>query len=243
MIADTIIHTCRRCGSSNIVRNGHNACGNRQYRCNDCSHRAVLMPKIAYSEERRKEILDAYRERSSMRGIQRIFGVSRQTLARWLKGGKTLPPFKETVDPAQPDDVLELDELWSFVGKKSNKRWLWTAMCRRTRQIVAFVIGDRSEATCRRLWNKLPDDYRQCRSYSDFWDAYQAVFPSETHESVGKESGETAHMERWNNTLRQRLGRYVRKTLSFSKSDAYHEITTKLFIADYNSDHRQYTVT
>ena len=42
---------------------------------------------------------------------------------------------------SQPEDVLELDELYSFVGKKKNKRWLWVALCRRTRQVVAFVIG------------------------------------------------------------------------------------------------------
>jgi IS1 family transposase len=102
--------------------------------------------------------------------------------------------------------------------KHVNKRWLWTARCRRTRQLVAFVIGDRSEATCRKLWAQIPDPYKGCQSFSDFWDAYQAVFPAETHHSVGKEEDETNHMERWNNTLRQWNARYVRKTLSFSKS-------------------------
>jgi len=68
-----------------------------------------------------------------------------------------LPALKDTLLPAAADDVLELDELWSFVLKKSRKRWLWTAICRRTRQIVDLVIGDRSQKTCRRLWNKIPD--------------------------------------------------------------------------------------
>ena len=54
------------------------------------------------------------------------------------------------------------------------------------------------------------------------------------HHSVGKESGETNHVERWNNTLRQRLARFVRKTLSFSKSDFYHELVLRLFIIRYN---------
>lgn len=107
-------------------------------------------------------------------------------------------------------------------------------MCRRTRQIVAFVIGDRSEQTCRQLWERIPDSYRQCHTFSDFWEAYQLVFPAETHRSVGKAQGETNHMERWNNTLRQSNARYVRKTLSFSKSDCYHELVTRLFIVRYN---------
>jgi len=147
---------------------------------------------------------------------------------------RTLPALKDTLLPAAADDVLELDELWSFVLKKSRKRWLWTAICRRTRQIVALVIGDRSQKTCRRLWDKVPDEYKQCLTFSDFWEAYQQVFPKKTLRCVGKASGETAHMERWYNTLRQRLARFVRKTLSFSKSDAFHHMVTTWFIAEYN---------
>lgn len=130
--------------------------------------------------------------------------------------------------------MLELDELWSFVGSKAQQRWLWAALCRRTRQIVAFALGDRSEQTCRHLWQALPEAYRGCRSFSDFWEAYAAVFPQETHQQVGKETGELAHIERWFNTLRQRLGRYVRKTLSFSKSEVFHELVTRRFIVEYN---------
>ncbi len=145
-----------------------------------------------------------YRERVSLRGLERIFGVYRQTVMRWLTDEiHQLPQLPETLLPVRPDDVLELDEAWSFVGKRQEKRWLGTALCRRTRQIVAFVIGDHSEKTCRRLWQRNPETYRDCHSYSDFWEAYQAVFSAETHQSVGKESGETAHMERWYHTLRQ----------------------------------------
>jgi IS1 family transposase len=100
--------------------------------------------------------------------------------------------------------------------------------------VVAFTIGDRSEKTSRRLWNKLPADSRSCQAYSDFWDAYQQAWPTETHHAVGKDTGVTAHIERWNNALRQRLARYARKTLSFSKSDIYHWIVTARFIIEYN---------
>ncbi len=145
-----------------------------------------------------------------------------------------MPSIADTLLPAQADDQLELDEVWSFVLKRVNKRWLWTAMCRRTRQIVAFALGDRSEKTCRKLWEQIPEVYKHCCTFSDFWEAYALVFPTETHRSVGKGSGQTNHIERWNNTLRQWNARYTRKTLSFSKSDFYHEIVTRLFIIKYN---------
>lgn len=52
---------------------------------------------------------------------------------------------------------------------------------------------------------------------------------------VGKEEGETNHVERWNNTLRQRIPRFIRKSLSFSKSEEMHELYLKLFIYNYNA--------
>lgn len=170
-----------------------------------------------------------------MRGVSRVLDISRQTFACWLvEHIVNLPPFRSSVSPAHPDDKLELDELWSFVAHKGQKRWLWIALCRRTRQVVAYVIGDRSAQTCRRLWQRIPATYRVCQSYSDFWHAYEQLLCTGTHQLTGKESGQTAHVERWNCTLRQRLARYVRKTLSFSKSDKYHHLVTKWFIFHYN---------
>ena len=61
---------------------------------------------------------------------------------------------------------------------------------------------------------------------------------SQTHQSVGKDSGETNHVERWNNTLRQRLARFVRKTLAFSKSEVYHKAALKLYLHYYNTERR-----
>ena len=130
--------------------------------------------------------------------------------------------------------VLELDELWSFVLKKTNKAWVWIALCRKTRQVVAYAVGDRSKNTCYKLWNAIPEGYRSGHCFTDFWEAYQAVIPEEQHTAVGKETGETAHVERWNNTLRQRLGRFVRKTLSFSKSMIMHDACLNLFLHRYN---------
>jgi len=71
--------------------------------------------------------------------------------------------------------------------------------------------------------------------FTDYWKSYQAVIPNEQHNPVGKEAWETAHIERWNNTLRQHLARFVRKTLSFSKCVKMHEICLKLFLYRYNT--------
>lgn len=237
MIQSVITHNCTKCNSIDIVKNGTDYKGDQKFYCHNCSFYGTLEPQgRSYPTCFKELILRAYRERASMRGIERIFGIARQTLARWiLEKANTLPDLADTLETAKANDVLELDELWSFVFRKSDKRWIWIALCRRTRQVVAYFIGDRSEQSCRELWKRIPASYKKCCSYSDFWEAYQNVFSSHTHQCVGKESGETSHVERWNNTLRQRLARFVRKTLSFSKSDVYHEAVLKLYLHHYNT--------
>ena len=130
--------------------------------------------------------------------------------------------------------MLELDELWSFVHRRRNKRWVWLAQCRRTRQIVAYAIGGRGQKTCRLLWRRIPIAYKKSVLYTDFWRAYAKVLPAVQHQATGKGDGQTCHIERFNNTLRQRLARFVRKTLSFSKNDQSHENCLRLFLHEYN---------
>ncbi len=141
------------------------------------------------------------------------------------------------------DDVLQLDAIWTFVGnKQEGERWLWTALCRRTRQIVAFFIGAHDAAACQQLWQRVPPDYAACVLRSDAWRAYEAILPPQQHRTVGKETGETAHQERWYNTLRQRLARFVRKTLSFSKSDTALYWWTLVFIPHHNRQQASLTL-
>ncbi len=53
------------------------------------------------------------------------------------------------------------------------------------------------------MWADLPEIYQQCAiAYTDFWQAYKTVIPHERHRCVGKESGQTNHVERLNNTNR-----------------------------------------
>lgn len=236
MLRPVITHACRTCGSHNIVKNGTNRCGNPQYHCKDCGAYRVLQPQERYTPEQKTTILKACQERLSLRGFQRVFGVRRQTVSRWLvEQVRQMLLLVETLLPTQQEDVLELDEVWTFVGNKTTReRWLWTALCRRTRQIIAFFIGSHDTAACRQLWERVPADYAECATRSDAWRTYAAVLPPQQHRTVGKETGETAHQERWYNTLRQRLARFVRKTLSFSKSETMLYWWTLGFILEHN---------
>ena len=131
--------------------------------------------------------------------------------------------------------MIEADELWSFVGRKGDVHWVWVALDAGTRRVLAMVVGDRSADTARRLWDALPRGYRTgVTVYTDFLASYPVVIPAAWHRAVGKDTGLTAHVERFWLTLRQRCARFVRKTLSFSKCPRNHLGALWYFIRLYN---------
>lgn len=91
MIQAKITYHCSHCQSEHLVKNGHNPKGKQQYRCKNCGRGGVLNPTVPYTETEKERIIDAYYERPSMRGIERVFGVARQTLAVWLKKSRPRP--------------------------------------------------------------------------------------------------------------------------------------------------------
>ncbi len=147
----------------------------------------------------------------------------------------------DTLLPAENGDVLALDELWSVVQSKAQTLWLWVALCRRTRQIVAWTLGDRSQQSAADLRASLPKEYRARATRSDLWEAYAAAFPARTHRCCPKAEGETCHVERWFGTLRARVSRLVRRAYSFSKPPENHLDAIHFFIATYNLQIKQST--
>jgi IS1 family transposase len=61
------------------------------------------------------------------------------------------------------------------------------------------------------------------------------VFPSKRHKAVGKETGKTSYIERFNRTMPQRVSRLVRKTLSFSKKLNNYIGAIWMFFHHYNA--------
>lgn len=79
------IGKCTKCESENILKNGHSKNGKQQYACKDCGAHRILDSEKDYSEERKEEIIKTYQERTSLRGLERIFHVSAETVSGWLK--------------------------------------------------------------------------------------------------------------------------------------------------------------
>ena len=237
MLSVTKVEKCPNCSSENIVKNGFTTGANQRVLCKDCFKSRVLYRKNSQVVDN-EALRRCFLERMSLCGVSRVFLLSYYQVYKELNLSCLLLPFFKTqvMDNQHLDDVLEFDELCGFCQNKKRKQWLWAALSRKTRQIVAYVIGDRSEKTFRRLIRKIPNGYLKCQSFSDYWKSYAILQAKRNHQQVGKNSGQTNHIERYWASLRARVSRYVRKSLSFSRCLRYHHLVTKLFIVNYNQN-------
>jgi insertion element IS1 protein InsB len=234
---------CPQCGSRWYKRNGHIHTGKQNHRCKLCGRAFVLHPeRQVITEEQRLLIERLLLERISLRGICRAVGVGLRWLLQFMvERFQAAPEHLYAELPVGTPAVIlqrleaELDELWSFVGKKANRQWVWIAMDATTRQVLAFYVGDRSGQSAKALWEKIPAAYQEhALFYTDQYAVYTGVIPSAQHRAITKLARKTNHVERFNCTLRQRVSRLVRATLSFSKKLSNHIGAIRYFICDYN---------
>ncbi|WP_126696468.1 IS1 family transposase [Hymenobacter gummosus] len=93
--------TCPHCRSTKLRKHGLARNGKQRYCCPDCRRTSRPAPGTnAYDEARKAEILRAYQERTSLRGLTRIFGVSRQPVTSWLKKSPTATAASPDAGPA-----------------------------------------------------------------------------------------------------------------------------------------------
>jgi insertion element IS1 protein InsB len=160
---------CPQCGSTWYKRNGHIHTGKQNHRCKHCSRAFVLNPENSViTAEQRTLVERLLLERISLRGICRAVGVGLQWLLQFMVERFQAAPEHLYVEPPRgmPAVIVqrleaELDELWSFVGKKANRQWVWVALDATTRQVMAFHVGDRSGQSAQALWEKIPAVYQE----------------------------------------------------------------------------------
>ena len=135
------------------------------------------------------------------------------------------------VEPPQEKDKVssEIDEMWSYVEKKSNPRWLWHAIDHKTGQVLAYLFGQRKDEVFLEL-KELLQPFGISRFYTDNWGAYSRHLEKQKH-IVGKQN--TQRIESKHINLRTRIKRLVRKTICFSKTVRMHDIVIGIFINRY----------
>lgn len=223
--------TCPRCSRGNIKKNGTTSQGKQKYLCQVC--RRQFITDYRYQGCRPSvvaRIVPLSLNGCGIRDITRVLGVSPNTVLKTLR--RHAAKLKR---PRLPPHIaeLEVDEMWSFVGKKEQQAWLWYAYEPRSHRIVAWTVGERTDQTCRRLLRQL----RRCRVLrfcTDEWKSYQKFIPWAQH-WVGKRW--TQGIERQNLNFRTHLKRLQRRTICFSKSTEMHEAVLKLYIHQHNAQH------
>jgi insertion element IS1 protein InsB len=118
----------------------------------------------------------------------------------------------------------ELDEMWSYVGKKAEPRWLWHAIDHHSGTVLAYVFGRRQDEVFLQL-KALLAPFGITRFYTDGWGAYERHITPEQH-TVGKANTQKTESKHIN--LRTRIKRLVRRTICFSKTTTMHDLVVSL---------------
>ncbi|MGH9617233.1 MAG: IS1 family transposase, partial [Acidobacteriaceae bacterium] len=113
------------------------------------------------STDKKIAVIGAPAEGSSIRSIERITGVHRDTIMRLgVKVGQGCTALMDKAMRNLSCNRLEMDEIWGFVGKKErNVRlednpnlgsvWTFCAIDAETKLVPAFKVGNRDAATAK----------------------------------------------------------------------------------------------
>ena len=224
---------CPDCCSTKVVRNGVKKTGKQNLLCKDCRRQFQCEYRNKGSDPQVKEKLVKMLVRGSgIRDCMAVLGVSFCcVLATILREGKDI----EIKPKRKIYRSVQIDEQWSYVGKKEKKVWMIYALCIETGEILAASWGKRNKTGVRRLMMKLKK--AEIESYcTDNWQAFAEVLPKDKHKR-GKQF--TKKIEGVNTWFRARLRRLARRTTGFSKKLVYHWSMMKIAIKKRN-EHTSY---
>ena len=105
--------------------------------------------------------------------------------------------------------------------KKQRKVWIWTAIDRRTRKLIAFESGSRGKKTLKRLLVKL-SKFNIKKFCTDYWKVYKSLIPNE---KLIQSKKETYTVESINCNIRHYLARFRRRSRCYSKCPTMVELS------------------
>ena len=154
---------------------------------------------------------------------ERVTGIHHTTIMNWVS--ESAEELAE--DSEESPNVAELDELQTYVGQRSNKVWIWTAINHYKPGILAIQIGDRSGQTFEKLWKRI-EMWESRRYLTDGYCVYANYIEPEKHAVLPKT--QLTRVEGENTRLRHYLARLHRDTLCYSKSIKMLEHSIRLLM-------------
>jgi transposase-like protein/IS1 family transposase len=165
-----VCHNCK----IEAKKSGKDRKGNQRYRCNQCKRRfqeeqETLLGNVYLPEDKALLCLSLLLEGNSLRSIQRITGVHKNTLMALLvvAGERCELLMNKRIKGIAVKDV-EADEIWGFVKMKRNTRldkgiddplvgdaYTFVGIERNTKLVLAWHLGDRDTVNTEAFTEKL----------------------------------------------------------------------------------------
>ena len=211
---------CKRCGASDYRKNGI-VRGTQRYFCHSCGCNFTMTPPRGKPPAMKALALLLYAMGNmSFCSIARLLGVSDVTVLTWIA---TKPQVAGACDQGRAGDHNARRDV-AFSPKKTRKLWLWRAYDPVARRTLAWVVGDRDDATCQKLLDKIGVEGKTF--VADDWDGYHRLIP-EAQLFTGKDL--TVPIEQDNSNIRHFLARFRRRTKVVSKSTEMVDLSLRLY--------------
>jgi IS1 family transposase len=150
-------------------------------------------------------------ESVGIRGIGRVLKIATGTVLNRIQAMAariSKPPI------SRKQQIVEVDELWAYIGRKENEYWLAYALDKETREVIDFIIGKRTKGTLKILIDSVlvfgPKKIR-----TDKLTIYKRLIPHHLHH---RSANAINHIERKNLSIRTHIKRLSRRTICFSRS-------------------------
>ena len=219
---------CKNCNESCIKKGFQNNV--QRLFCKACKKYQLVNYKNKLIDEKDQNLIfELLSESVSIRGLARVLKCSPSTIQRWiLKLSKLvqIPLYGEF------GQEYEVDEMCTYLNKNCGENWIWItyAINKSNKNIMGLVVGARTKNTIRPVTETLLDLYPK-KIYTDKCNVYRSLIPQKLHST---KRYKTNNIERMNLTIRNRIKRLSRKTLSYSKSKIMLEATMILFFQRIN---------
>ena len=212
---------CPKCSANEVIKNG-NARGKPRFKCKKCNLQFTRITLKGYPPETRARVIELYNHGLSIRAAAKLAGVSRTSALNWIK-----ELAKKIYEKPAPGTAIlvELDEMWHYLGSKKNKLWIWKAYRRETGELIDWECGGRDKATFKRLIDRLLK-WKVELFCTDNWAVYQEVI-DEDRLFQGKT--QTYYLEQNNGRQRHWYARFRRKSIVVSKTLEMVDLTMALF--------------
>ena len=212
---------CPKCDAVEVVKNGKTR-GKQRFKCKNCNFQFTSLVPRGYPPETKARVIELYNHGLSIRAAARLQGVSRSSALNWIK------EFAKKIyeKPAPGSAILvELDEMWHYLGSKKNKLWIWKAYRRETGELIDWECGARDKETLSKLMQRLAK-WEVELFCTDHWGVYPEVI-SENKLFQGKT--QTFYLEQNNGRQRHWYARFRRKSIVVSKTLEMVDLTMALF--------------